>query len=154
MFMTMGNMMMANIPAGKSLAIKLDSISSPSLQSYNYGNAANRWDPVFANVGDQVLWSGSMWHNYFTLPAAAAPGAYTATFTVFVATTPFTGTTGFAQYDAAALAALQDSNFTPATVNYSWSVIPEPSTYSVIGGAFALGFALSRRKRSAPDQRA
>lgn len=156
MFMAMPMMGAANIPAGKSLAIRLTSVSSPSLASYNYGNAANRWDPVFANVDDQVLWSGSMWHNYFTLPADAAPGIYSASFEIFIATTPFTGTTGFAQYDGAALAAVPDLNFTPATVNYSWSVaaIPEPSAFAAFGGVGALAFAVLRRKRPGTPSRA
>lgn len=139
MFMSMGTMMMANLPAGKSLGIKLTSISSSSLESFNYGNAANRWDEVWsAGVGSQVLWNGSMWHNYYVLPAGSPAGIYTASYEIFIADTPFTGATGFAQYDAAALAAAMDSNFAPATVNYSWTVIPEPSTYMLLGAGLAV----------------
>lgn len=148
-FMGMGSMMMANIPAGKSLAIRLVSVSSDSLESYNYSASANRWDPVFADVGDQVLWNGSMWHNYFTLPAGSVVGTYTAEFEIFVANTPFTGSTGFAQYDAAAMAALADPAFTPATVTYAWTVsaVPEPSAFAAFTGAAALGAVASRRRR-------
>jgi hypothetical protein len=154
MFMAMPMMGAANIPSGKSLAIKLTSVSSPLLESYNYGNAANRWDQVFANVGDQVLWNGSMWHNYFTLPSIAAPGTYTATFEIFIANTPFTGTTGFAQYDTAALSAQKDTNFEAASVTYNWVVpIPEPSTYALLIGAGMLGVALLRRSRREASKR-
>lgn len=154
MFMAMPMMGTANIPSGKSLAIKLTSVSSPLLESYNYGNAANRWDQVFANVGDQVLWNGSMWHNYFTLPSIAAPGTYTATFEIFIANTPFTGTTGFAQYDTAALSAQKDTNFTAASVTYNWVVpIPEPSTYALLIGAGMLGVALLQRSRREASKR-
>jgi hypothetical protein len=145
MFMSMGTTMMANVPTGGSLAIRLDSISSASLRSFNYGNAANRWDQVFNAVDSQVLWNGSMWHNYFTLPGDAPAGNYSATFEVFVADTPFTGTTGFAQYDSAALAASKNPNFTPAFVTYNFNVIPEPSC-GILSGV-GVGFLLIRRKR-------
>jgi hypothetical protein len=148
MFMANGSMMMANVPTGNSLAIKLTSISSGDMEAFNYSNASNRWDEVWAGgAGSQVLWTGNMWHNYFTLPASAAPGTYTATFEIFVASTPFTGSTGFAQYDAAADAAVANPNFTSATLNYSFAVIPEPSTLLLLGlsGCFAL--ALRRLHR-------
>ena len=145
MFMSMGTMMMANIPTGKSLAIKLTSISSLNLESFNYSSAANRWDQVWsAGVGSQVLWNGSMWHNYYTLPAASAAGTYSASYEIFIANTPFTGGTGFAQYDAAADAATKDINFTAATLNYSWTVIPEPSTYLLL--AFTAAAVLLRNR--------
>lgn len=147
MFMSMGSMMMANVPTGKSLAIKLTSISSSSLESYNYGNSANRWDQVFPILDSQVLWNGSMWHNYFTLPDTAPLGAYSATFEIFVANTPFTGGTGFAQYDSAALAATKDTNFSSATVNYTWTAVPEPSTWALLGLAVA-GAGLARHVRA------
>jgi len=146
-FMTEGTMMMANIPTGKSLAIKLTSISSLNLESYNYGNASNRWDEVWAaGINAQVLWNGSMWHNYYVLPAGSAPGTYSASYEVFIANTPFTGTTGFAQYDTAADAAVKDTNFTSATVNYTWTVVPEPATVGLILlGALPLAGAVRRR---------
>ncbi len=133
MFMSMGTMMMAHVPAGNALAIKLDSITTTELKSFNYSNAANRWDQVFGTVGSQVLWNGSMWHNYFTLPAGAAAGSYTAVFEIFLASTPFTGTTGFAQYDAAALSAVKNTNFTSAFVTYNFTVIPEPTAGMLLG---------------------
>ena len=145
MFMSMGSMMMANVPTGNALAIRLDSISASSMQSFNYGNAANRWDQVFDGVDSQVLWNGSMWHNYFTLPADAAAGDYSATFEVFVASAEFSGTTGFAQYDSAALNAVKNTNFTSAFVTYNWTVIPEPSGGILLGVGIAS--LLIRRRR-------
>lgn len=144
MFSTMSGMT-GNVPAGNSLAIRLDSISSPQLKSFNYGNATNRWDQVFDGVDSQVLWSGSMWHNYFTLPASTPAGNYSATFEIFVADTPFTGTTGFAQYDSAALAAAKNPSFTSAFVTYNFSAIPEPTNGILLG----LGIAslVIRRRR-------
>jgi hypothetical protein len=152
MFMAMPMLGMANIPAGKSLGIRLTAISSGDLESFNYVNGQNRWDAVFPSVGSQVLWNGSMWHNYFTLPAAAATGSYTATFEVFIANLAFTGTTGFAQYDTAALNAVADGNFTPASVTYTWNAVavPEPSTLVLAGAAVAgLACIRSRSRRGA-----
>lgn len=145
MFMSMGSMMMASVPSGNSLAIRLDALSSAELLSFNYGNAANRWDQVFNGLDSQVLWNGSMWHNYFTLPANATPGAYSAVFEIFIASTPFTGTTGFAQYDAAALAAAKNPNFTPAFVTYNFNVVPEPATWGMLGLSGLILFAMKRR---------
>jgi hypothetical protein len=142
MFSTMSGMS-GNVPVGNSLAIRLDSISSPQLKSFNYGNATNRWDQVFDGAGSQVLWSGSMWHNYFTMPASTPEGTYSATFEIFVADTPFTGTTGFAQYDSAALTAAKNSNFTSAFVTYNFNVVPEPSSSILLGMA---SLAIRRRR--------
>ena len=145
MFMSMNTMMAANVPVGNALAIRLESISSNSMKSFNYSTSANRWDQVFTGVGSQVLWTGNMWHNYFTLPAAAPAGNYTATFEIFMANSEFTGSTGFAQYDAGALAATKNTNFSPALVTYNFTVVPEPASTLLLGvGATSL---LIRRRR-------
>ncbi len=129
-FMFMANPMMgtAYVPSGKSLGIRITSISSLLLESYNYVQSANLWDNVFGAIDTQVLWSGSMWHNYFTLPGNAPAGTYTASFEVFIANQTFTSGTGYADYSAAALVATRDPNFAPASVNYTWTVVPEPTT--------------------------
>lgn len=149
MFMGMGTMMMANVPTGKSLGIKLTSFSSNLMESFNYSSSANRWDQVFLQPGSQVLWNGSMWHNYFTLPSTATPGSYSATFEVFMANQAFTAGTGFADYSAAALAATKDENFTSASVTYQWAVVPEPSTYALLlaalVGVVMFGFRSARK---------
>ncbi|MBL6832159.1 MAG: PEP-CTERM sorting domain-containing protein [Pirellulales bacterium] len=145
----------AFVPAGKSLGIRLTSVSSPLLESYNYDAGLNLWDPIFTATsptsGSQVLWDGTMWHNLFVLPAAAPGGTYTADFEVFVANTAFTSTTtGKAQYDAAALTATADASFTPASATYTWDVaaVPEPSTLAMLATVAAgAGFAGCRRFR-------
>ncbi len=149
-FMFMANPMMGmdNVPTGKSLGIRLLARNSSLLESWNYVNGQNRFDEVFANVGDQVLWNGSMWHNYFTLPNSAAPGIYTASFEIFIADTTFTAGTGFADYTAGALSAAQDTGYRPVTVNYSWQVVPEPSV-SLLLVAGASGFLFFRKRRVA-----
>jgi hypothetical protein len=145
MYMGNGSMMMAFVPAGKSLGIRLTSVSSPLLEAFNYAaGSANRWDKVWAGgVGSQVLWNGSMWHNYFTMPDTAPAGTYTAGFEVFIADLAFTGTTGFAQYDPPALTAAANPNFTPASFTYTFTVIPEPGVVSLLCVA-ALVFGLAR----------
>ncbi len=153
-FMFMANPMMgtAYVPSGKSLGIRLTEVSSPLLQSFNCVNSVNLWDNVFAAVDAQVLWSGTMWHNYFTLPAGAVEGTYTATFEIFVANQAFTSGTGYADYTAAALAATRNTNFAAATVKYTWAVAPEPATNALLlaGALVALAArALLRRHNRA-----
>lgn len=146
MFMAEPMMDKANVPTGNSLAIRLNSVTTPNLKSFNYGNADNRWDQVFDGVNSQVLWNGSMWHNYFTMPADTTPGTYTAEFEIFIADTPFTGSTGFAQYDAPALTASKNPNFTSAFVTYDFAVIPEPGVIGLLFmGLFSVYWFRSRR---------
>lgn len=130
-------------PLDKGIGIRLTAVSSNLLQSWNYVNSQNRFDEIFQDVGDQVLWNGSMWHNYFTLPEDAAPGTYTASFEVFIANTTFTPGTGFADYTSGAQSATQDNSYNTVTINYTWEVVPEPSTYLLLGGA-ALFFLVAR----------
>jgi len=148
----------ASVPAGHSLGLRLLSLSSPAMEVHNYWNSGGvtLWDQVFPAAGSQVLWDGMMWHSYFTLPALADPGTYTAQFEVFIAAQPFdtNAGTGRVDYTVAAMAAPQNTNFTSATINYTWTVVPEPSTtafviagFAVITGIFILR---SRRMRRAP----
>jgi hypothetical protein len=149
-FMAMPPMGRANIPTGKSLAIRLTDLSSPDLQAFNYVENQNRFDEVFGGgVGSQVLWNGSMWHTVFAIPADAPGGSYTAEFEVFIADTAFSGSTGWAQYDAAALAASADPDFTPASVTYTWqaAAVPEPASVGLLAAA-VLAVPLLRRWRA------
>jgi hypothetical protein len=148
-FMFMADPMMgtAYVPSGKSLAIRLTAVSSPLLESFNYVNSQNRWDPVFTSLGSKVLWSGSMWHNYFTLPSGAPAGTYSATFEVFIANQAFVSGSGFADYSASALAAAQDPGFTPASVIYTWTAVPEVSSLGLVAfGSLVLVAATRFRK--------
>ena len=117
---------MGSIPAGKALGIRLLSVSSTELQFFNYVNSQNRFDEVFWAVGDQVLWNGSMWHDYVTVPANLGPGTYTASFEIFIADATFTTGTGFVDYTSGALAAAQDMSYSTVVIDYSWTVVPEP----------------------------
>lgn len=147
-FMANAMMGMANIPVGKSLAIRLIEISSTDLLAFNYVNADNRWDPIFTTVGSQVLWNGSMWHNYFVIPATASATVYSATFEIFIADETFTPGTGFADYSEAALLATMDPNFTPVTVQYLWTApVPEVSNYALLAGAVGLAVAAWQRRK-------
>lgn len=148
----------ASVPAGQSLGLRLTSLSSPLMESYNYRNTNSvaLWDQVFPTTNSQVLWNGTMWHNYFTLPAAAAPGTYTAQFEVFMAEQAFdtNAGTGPADYTLAALNATQDPDFAPATINYTWTVVPEPSTAAlVLLGLAGSAVAVLARRRAGGGRR-
>lgn len=140
---------MGSIPTGTSLGIRLISTSSNLLQAWNYVNSQNRFDEIFQNVGDQVLWNGSMWHNYFTIASDATPGIYSATFEVFIADQAFTAGTGFADYAPNALTVTQNTNYSTVNITYTWEVaaIPEPSTVVLLGGAWVFAIALNLRNR-------
>jgi hypothetical protein len=90
-----------------------------------------------------------MWHSYFTLPSGIAAGTYSASFEVFIANQTFTTGTGFADYTVAARNATRDTNFTAATVNYTWAVVPEPRT----GWLLALAALLAGAARFASRKR-
>lgn len=116
----------AYVPLGKSLGIRLKSISSPLLRAFNYDDFDNIWDEVMSPQKPQVLWDGTMWHNYFTLPANAPPGIYTAVYEIFIANAQFQDGTGFVDYSPSALAAAINPSFTPVTVTYTWVVEGDP----------------------------
>lgn len=143
MFMMEGDEL---FPVGKTIGIRLTAVSSEFLQAWNYGISANRFDEIFQEVGDQVLWNGDMWHNYFTMPADAVPGTYTASFEVFITDTPFTTGTGVADYSQSAQSAVASSGYNTVSFTYSWEVIPEPSTYLLLAAAAGLFFMLRLRK--------
>ncbi len=141
----------ASVPVGKSLGLRLTSLSSPLMESYNYWNtnSVTLWDRVFPATNAQVLWDGMMWHNYFTLPSDAEAGTYTAQFEVFMANQAFdtNAGTGRADYTPAALTAPKDNNFVPATINYTWTVVPEPSTVALLVMGLAASAVLVATKR-------
>lgn len=135
-----GFMWSGTLPMGKALGIRLLSRSSDDMQSWNYVNSQNRFDEIFANIGDQVLWNGNMWHNYFTMPNAAPAGTYTASFEIFIANATFSTGTGWADYSPSAMSATQDMNYSTVTVNYAWKVVPEPAACCLLalGGLVCL----------------
>lgn len=140
---------MGEIPTGKALGLRLTSLSSSDLRFWNYSRGLNLFDEVVSEVGGHVLWNGSMWHNYVTLPKDAPAGTYTATFEIFIANATFAAGTGFADYSAAALSATQDMSYGTALIDYSWTVVPEPETWllAVLGGAL-LALRAWRLRRS------
>lgn len=136
------------IPGGTGVGIRLLS-ASPGLQSWNYVRDQNRFDLIFSEVGDQVLWDRSMWHNYFTMPADTAPGIYSASFEIFITNTTFTGGTGAADYSEAAINAIRNDDYGTVTITYTWEVVPEPSTYFLVAvGLALLGYVRFRRARA------
>lgn len=142
---------LGSIPSGSALGIRLVSVSSSELKFWNYVLGQNRFDQVLDAPNDQILWNGSTWNNYVTLPDTAADGYYTATFEIFIANANFTTGTGFVDYSPGALSAVRDFNYDTATITYSWQVetgmIPEPVSALWMGLAgLCLGLAWRRRR--------
>lgn len=135
------------LPVGSSIAVRLVS-ASPEIRAFN-GGSGSYWDEIWQNPGDQIVWNGSMWHNYFVIDPGAASGVYTAEFELFVVDYVFQPGTGAADYSAGALAAQRNLNYTSDFLSYQWEVhaIPEPSSMLLLGGAvLALwGRRISRR---------
>jgi hypothetical protein len=144
--------MSVTLPGDRALGIRLVSVSSGLMESWNYVEGETFFDEVFTGSGDQVLWDGGMWHNYFTLPDNAAPGNYSASFEVFVANASFTGGTGHANYTTNALGATRDNSYNTVTISYSWQAVPEPSAACLLilgAGAFVLGIGMRRTRQRA-----
>ncbi|MFV0415246.1 MAG: hypothetical protein ACK5NG_02645 [Chthoniobacterales bacterium] len=141
MFMDMGG----NLPLDQSIALRLIS-KSPELQIWNYGKSANRFESVLETANSQILWDGTMWHPVITLDNSAMTGVYTATFEAFVADAPFTSGTGFVDYSASALAAAQNSAFTPAQFILTWNAAPIPEPSSLLFFVGASVFFITRKK--------
>ncbi|MEI8387490.1 MAG: PEP-CTERM sorting domain-containing protein [Verrucomicrobiota bacterium] len=134
------------IPSGKSLGIRMLS-STAGLGAYFYNSSgAGTFAPVFQTPGaghDYVLWNGTMWHAVFTMPASTPYGTpVSANFEFFLADTTAAGAV---DYTTAASAA---AGYSTTTQTVSWTAIPEPSTWALLLGAAAAGFAVLRRRKS------
>lgn len=120
---------------GLSLGIRLVS-SSAGLTFYN---TPSTFHQVFAGGDDYVLWSGvGMWHLYAAVAPTEVPTTFTADFEIFVADTRIGTTSGGVDETTTAN---HQSGYTPGTITLTWTTVPEPSTYGLLGTA-AVGFAL------------
>lgn len=136
------------LPAGTSLAIRMTS-STPGLGAYFYSTvSAGTFQPVFLTAGsprDYILWSGAMWHPYFTMPSTTALGAtISATFEFFLADGVRTGDVDYTTI------ADYEPGYSVGTQTITWTAIPEPSTLGLIGigGTACILGALRRRRRA------
>jgi len=111
------------IPAGKSIGIRILTGTS-GLESFFYkGTDPKELTPVFTPMHDYVLWSGTMWHTLFTMPASTVYGtAVAAEFEFFLADAP---AVGFVDYTTVAGV---EPGYMDATQPVSWTAIPEPTT--------------------------
>jgi hypothetical protein len=132
-----------NLPLGNSIGLRMIS-SSPNLGAYFYNTSgAGTFQPVFLTPGanhDYVLWNGTMWHPYFTMPANTPFGStVSATFEFFLADTDATGNVDWTTTAGAV------PGYSIGSQTITWAAIPEPGSI----GMFVLGMALlafSRRK--------
>lgn len=132
-------------PAGTSLAIRMTS-STSGLGAYFYNNTGiGTFQPVFLTAGsthDYVLWSGAMWHPYFTMPSSTAYGtSVSATFEFFLA-----DTTAIGDVDYTTLASAQPG-YSVGTQTITWTAIPEPGTLGLVGCGLAIAAACFLRRR-------
>lgn len=141
--------MSVSLPSNLSLAIKLTSLSSNLMQGWNYVDGSPLFDLAFSSIGDQVLWDGGMWHTIFTLPSGVPAGTYTASFEVFIADMAFSDGTGYVDYSSGVQSALPADGYNTVEINYTWTAIPEPSTYMLLSGAVGIfGFLHLRRRKT------
>ena len=132
------------IPSGKSLGIRMLS-STAGLGAYFYNTSgAGTFAPVFLTPGaahDYVLWTGTMWHAVFTMPASTAYGtSVTAGFEFFLADTAAASGVDFTTTASAA------AGYSTTTQSVSWTAIPEPSTWALLLVAGVAAAVLRRRK--------
>lgn len=132
------------LPSGTSLGIRMVSATA-GLGAYFYNNTGNgTFQPVFLTSGsphDYVLWSGAMWHPYFTMPSGTPFGTtVNATFEFFLANTTNSG-----NVDWTTLAGYQPG-YSVGTQVITWTVVPEPGVAGllVLAGLMA-GIRLRRR---------
>lgn len=115
-------------PTGSVIWIEQTS-STPGLLAYSGGTMMNQgtFAPIFGTEGSstRIQWNGAMLHNWY---AAAAPGTYTATYSIYFGDAEGNATTGYAA----------------GTATLSWTVVPAPSSMLVLAGA---GLLSSRRRR-------
>lgn len=133
-------------PDGTSLAIRMTSFTT-GLGAYFYNaSGAGTFQPVFHTAGsphDYVLWSGAMWHPYFTMPAATAYGtSVSATFEFFLANATITGDVDYTT------TAGYESGYSVGSQTITWTAIPEPGTLGLAccGLALAMGIIRNRRR--------
>jgi hypothetical protein len=104
--------------------------ATPGLLAFSGGTMMNQgtFAPIFGTDGSsaRIQWNGAMLHNWY---AAAAPGTYTATYSIYF---------GDAQGNATA-------GYEAGSATLSWTVVPAPSGAVVLAGA---GLLSARRRRA------
>ncbi len=134
------------VPTGTSLGIRMTSCT-PGLGAYFYNSVGSgTFQPVFLTTAaphDYVLWSGTMWHPYFTMPNTTPHGTtINATFEFFLANQTNSGNVDWTT------TAGYEPGYTVGTQTITWTAIPEPSVMGLfIGASMALAVVRLRRGR-------
>lgn len=136
------------VPAGTALGIRMTS-STPNLGAYFYNTSGSgTWQPVFLTINsphDYVLWSGAMWHPYFTMPSTTPYGStVSATFEFFLANATNSGNVDWTTV------AGYEPGYSIGTQTITWNAIPEPGTAVLFLAAASGWFIVSRRKNHLP----
>ncbi len=130
-------------PGGTSLGIRMTS-STSGLGAYFYNNSGNgTFTPLFLTAGashDYVLWSGGMWHPYFTMPSSTPYNTpVTATFEFFLADALNTGDVDYTTTAGA------QPGYSIGMQTVTWTAIPEPGVLGLAGLGLLFIFASRRR---------
>lgn len=135
------------LPADTSLGIRFVS-GTPGLKTFFYRyTSPNTFDEVFTTSHDYVLWSGTMWHPVFVMPASTSNGTtVNATFEMFLANHSASGNVDYST-SASPVSGYETQQFT-----LTWSAIPEPSVVGCLAlGALLLSCASRNRKSQRKD---
>lgn len=112
-------------PVGSSIWIEQTS-ATPGLFAFEGGMmsmmGSHTFAPIFGTYGSDTkyMWNGMMLHNWY---AAAAPGDYTATYSVYFGDSSGVPTPG---YEA-------------STVTLNWTAVPAPASLGLLGVGLLVG---------------
>jgi len=137
-----------DLPSGTSLGIRMIS-ASPGLSTFFYNTSGSgTWQSVFLTANsphDYVLWSGMMWHPYFTVPSHTPYGStISATFEFFLANAINSGNVDWTTVGS------NVPGYSTFQQAITWTAIPEPNAIVLLCVAVGVGLLWRRRVSSKP----